>query len=115
MPLPIIVLAIIFGSILLSLKLILDYRKDSPPALGDGSGRDPGNLTSGELKRLVRDAVDESIRPLVQRMEDLEQTLLVSAGQRRAELGPAPPEPSRSARAALEPANPVTEPTRNNA
>lgn len=88
MPLPIIVLAIIFGSMLLSLKFVLDYRRERDSALGTGRGRDEGSLGTGELKRLVRDAVEESIDPLVRRIDALERTLLGPAGPPRAALGP---------------------------
>ncbi len=88
MPLPIIVLAIIFGSMLLSLKFVLDYRRERDSALGPGTRRNEGSLGAGELKRLVRDAVEESIDPLVRRIEDLERTLRGPDGPPRPALGP---------------------------
>lgn len=61
----IIVVAIVFGSILAMVKLILDHV---------ASRRTPSDrsLTASELDQLIEDAVDRSTRELRRRIENLE-------------------------------------------
>ena len=62
----ILVVAIVFGSILAAIKLILDHvasrRTPSPER----------SLTTGELDRMIAEAVEESSKDLRRRIENLE-------------------------------------------
>lgn len=55
------------------IKMSLDYKKAQLRA-GDGEGAGTG-VTAGDLKRLLRDAVEEANAPLLARIDDLEAHL----------------------------------------
>lgn len=55
------------------LKTILDYKKARHRGgTGEGSG---AGVTAGELKRLLREAVEDANAPLLARIDDLEDQL----------------------------------------
>lgn len=55
------------------IKMSLDYKKARLRA-GDGEGAGIG-VTAGDLKRLLRDAVEEANAPLLARIDDLDARL----------------------------------------
>ena len=65
---PIFALTIIFGSIIVLTKMVLDHRRGQ--ALHGSSTE--ASLGTGELKRLIREAVEEGVLPLSERLERLE-------------------------------------------
>lgn len=57
------------------LKMALDYKKAKAHArTGEGSG-----VTAGELRRLLREAVEEANAPLLARIDELETQMLPAA------------------------------------
>jgi hypothetical protein len=69
---PVFVLIVIFSSALLALKLSLDHKRQK---MISGSSTEGNSLGTGELKRLIREAVDESVFPLLERVEKAETRL----------------------------------------
>jgi hypothetical protein len=56
-------------------KMVLDFRRERLRA--EREAREPqGSLTAGELKRLLREVVDEANEPLIRRLDMLEQIAL---------------------------------------
>lgn len=88
------ILLIVFGSIVFSLKMILDYRRDRITAIGSRPNREEGSLGASELKRLIREAVDDSVRPLTERVRELESAVRRLPEQRMKALPAASSEPS---------------------
>jgi len=68
---PIFALTIVFGSLLLFMKMMFDYRR-SKLLSGTSEGT---SLGASELKRLIREAVEEGVRPVVDRLDTLEGRL----------------------------------------
>jgi len=69
---PVLVVALVFGSVVLVVKMVLDYNRQK---LLSGSGTEDNSLGTGELKRIIREAVDESLYPIVSRLEATENRL----------------------------------------
>ncbi len=69
---PVFVVALVFGSVVLVVKMVLDFNRQKLIA---GSSTDGNSLGTGELKRIIREAVDESLFPIVSRLEAAENRL----------------------------------------
>ncbi len=67
---PVFVILIVFSSILLLTKMNLDFKRSK---LMSGSAN--GSLRTSEIKELIREAVDEAIQPILDKLEDREQLL----------------------------------------
>ncbi|GMQ80890.1 MAG: hypothetical protein BMS9Abin05_0319 [Rhodothermia bacterium] len=66
----VLVVLIVFSSILLLAKMNLDFRRSKLM-----SGSASGSLRTSEIKELIREAVDDAIQPLMDKLEDREQLL----------------------------------------
>lgn len=68
---PVFIVAIVFGFVSLIVKMNLDFQREK---MGRLPGAEAGLRTS-ELKALIREAVEEANRPLLDRLDDLEAQL----------------------------------------
>lgn len=73
----VLIFSIVFVLPLTILKTILDYKKTKDRArVGEAEG---SGVTAGELRRLLREAVEEANAPLLARIDELEATMLPPA------------------------------------
>jgi hypothetical protein len=69
---PVLIVAIVFSFVALMVKMNLDFKRTQ--LIDRGSGGHDGLRTS-ELKALIREAVEEANRPLLERLDDLDARL----------------------------------------
>jgi len=71
---PVLIVLIVFTSVLALIKMSLDHKSKTLMAQqGDG-----GSLGTSELKQLIREAVDEAIEPIIERLDRPEKRLTES-------------------------------------
>ncbi len=83
----IIVFSIIAGTLLAIIKAVLNYKSSQQQAM---PGRGGSALTAGELRDLMREAVEEANAPLVERLDAVEAGLDALAQPRLAPAREAP-------------------------
>lgn len=79
--LPAIIVALVFGSGLLFIKMILDYNREK--LLAKSNGPSSQSLLVSELEDMIHDAVADAVAPLEQRVTDLERKALPPGGAQR--------------------------------
>ena len=70
---PVFVLIVVFASILMLTKMNLDFKRNK---LVSGAG--DGSLKQSEIKQLIQDAVDEAIRPVLDKLDEQQKQISVS-------------------------------------
>lgn len=75
---PVAIVALVMGSFLLFIKMLLEYNKDKMLAAGRQESGSNTMLLS-ELNEMIAAAVDEAVAPLHARLEDLERKALPPA------------------------------------
>ena len=76
---PVAIIAIILGSFLLFIKMILSHRQDNrtlPPVENGPS------LLMSELEQMMDDRVNQAMEPLVSRIDELESIQLMAASEK---------------------------------
>lgn len=76
---PVVIVAIVFGSFLVLMKMILDHKKQNqlPPRVDEGS-----SMRLSELNEHIRATVQEAVEPLVARIDELESAQLMAASEK---------------------------------
>ncbi len=75
---PVVIVAIVFGSVLLIIKMGLEYGKQKMLSQRDGSG---SSLRVSELEAMIDSAVSDAIEPLVARVDELESEKLLTTSR----------------------------------
>jgi hypothetical protein len=75
---PVAIVALVMGSFLLFIKMLLEYNKDKLLAAGSQDSRSNTMLLS-ELNDMIAAAVQEAVAPLHERLQELEQKALPPA------------------------------------
>jgi len=78
--LPAIVVAVVFGSALMVVKMALDFNRDKMLA---ESSREGSSLRVSELEELIEAAVEKAVAPLHERLEELELRQLSEAASQK--------------------------------
>lgn len=81
---PVAIVALVMGSFLLFIKMLLEYNKDKMLAAGKQESGSSTMLLS-ELNEMIAAAVHEAVEPLHARLEHLEQKALPPASNDAAE------------------------------
>ena len=71
---PVFIVAIVFGSALTFVKMIVEYKKHQDKQLPAGGNE--GALRTSELEAIIRRAVEDAIEPLQERLDALDGRLL---------------------------------------
>lgn len=79
---PVAIVALVMGSFLLFIKMLLEYNKDKLLAAGNQESTSNTMLLS-ELNEMIAAAVQEAVAPLNERIEHLEQKLLPATSDQR--------------------------------
>jgi len=75
---PVVIVAIVFGTLLLIIKMGLEYGKQKMLSQRDGSG---SSLRVSELEAMIESAVSDAIQPLVARVDELESEKLLATSR----------------------------------
>lgn len=69
---PVFIVLIVFSSVLVVVKMGLDYKRSKLLAPPDSGG---GSLRTSELEALIQRAVEKSVKPILDRFEETERRL----------------------------------------
>ena len=75
---PILVVAIVFGSILTMIKMLLNHSRDKMLAQTSSEG---SSMRLSELESMVTDRIHEAIEPLISRVDELESAHLLETSK----------------------------------
>lgn len=75
---PVFIVAIVFGTLLLIIKMGLEYGKQKMLSKRDSSG---SSLRVSELEAMIESAVSDAIEPLVARVDELESEKLLATSR----------------------------------
>ncbi len=76
---PVAIVAIVFGTVLLAIKMGLEYKKQKMLSQGGHGG---SSLRVSELEAMIESAVNDAIEPLIARVDELESEKLLATSKK---------------------------------